>query len=191
MPEDYTRAAMCNNFPTLQFLFHHDHSDLHPHTFTHTHLQSLLRLSCLGGCVEMTSFWIKLGGNVNTSYYGNLLVKSICRRDKDNVEMMKLLLDNGADTDGDKVSLPLVACIHRGHLKMAKLLLERGSSVNGEALATVARIGRVGEKEALEIAREIIERGAEVVNNHLAFYYAVCSSNDILVKMLLENGASV
>lgn len=192
IPEDFITAATCNNFYNLEWLFQQNDSELYQHTFTQNQLQSLLRVSCLGGSVEMTKFWIKLGG-VDDAYHRNTLLSTLCSERKDNVEMLKLLLESGADANGMYCFAPLPSCISRGNFKMAKLLLESGSTATGEILAEVAMAkgGREGEEDLLLVAKMLIERGAKVVGNHKAFYHSIRSGNETLVKLLLDHGASV
>lgn len=132
----------------------------------------------------------KLGADVHSC--DSLL--DICKTRKvEQVEMVRFLLDNGLDVNGNNNDSSLTFCLVRGFIKIAKLLLERGSLVSERDLVEVARMVKGGEEgeEVLELARMIIARGAKVVNNDRALFNAVSRANFKMVKLLLENGASV
>ena len=98
------------------------------------------------------------------------------------VDVVKLLLENGADVNACKLSRPaLCLAAKNGAFNVAKLLLENGADVNCGALSSAAHAN------AVDVAKLLLENGANVD------YHALCataSANAVdVAKLLLENGA--
>lgn len=138
--------------------------------------------------MNMVRFLIGLGGEVNG--IATSLVNDLCLQN-DNEEMMQLLLDNGGGANGGRPSVPLIHCIERNNFKMARKLLEKEASVSAVAMAVLAQKSESDEEVILEIAEMMVERGGRMVINDLAFQSAIKCGKEKLVKLLLDNGASV
>lgn len=139
---------------------------------------------------------IQRGADVNyiKTNFGSPLYVAIKKR---NLEMARLLLENGA-----KPSDTLTYAVRDGNLEMARLLLDKGANTKGTSfmappLVAAAEIGN------LELVRLLVERGADinerdeerVQNLHdgrsrTALHYAVSKRMDI-VRYLVENGINV
>ena len=105
-----------------------------------------------------------------------------------NVEVMKYLIENGADVHADN-DVALSCSAEMGHLEVVKYLIENGADIhacNGCALRCSARRGHV------DIVKYLIENGANI---HAWDEYALRSSANNghfeVVKYLIEQGADV
>jgi len=91
--------------------------------------EQLLKLSAKNGYIEGVEEAIKRGVDLECNY-GYALVNA---SKNGHIDIVKLLLDNGADVAGYKNQYYAltVACID-GYLDIVKLLIEAGSDVNAE-----------------------------------------------------------
>jgi ankyrin repeat protein len=107
---------------------------------------------------------------------------------KGNLEIVRLLLENGADVHVENDDALRLAS-QEGHLEMVRLLLEKGVNVNakyGHALRAASAAGH------LEIVKLLIENGAKVnAKEDEALREASRSGHFKIVKLLIENGAKV
>ncbi|KAK7213742.1 hypothetical protein V2G26_020920 [Clonostachys chloroleuca] len=116
--------------------------------------------------------------------------------DKGDFEMVKVLLDHGADIDGNyKGSItPLRVASTRSHPEVARLLLERGAKADGPnqlSLLTAA----AGEGN-LEMAKALLDGGLNVEgasneNRTTPLWVASKDRHPEVVRLLLERGAEV
>ena len=102
------------------------------------------------------------------------------------VETIKLLLDNGADVHA-RDDYALRRASGKGYTEIVKLLLDRGADVDaydGCALRWAS------EKRHTEIVKMLLDKGADVRNN-AALRRASDKGHTEIVKLLLDNGADV
>ncbi|RYP68260.1 hypothetical protein DL771_006762 [Monosporascus sp. 5C6A] len=126
---------------------------------------------------------------------GRMALGTSCERG--NVEVVKLLLENGADLTITKKDgwTPLHAASVNGHVEVVKLLLEKGADVttadnNGNTpLLAASATGRV------EVVKLLLENGADATiasNNGWTPLNSASDNGHVeVVKLLLENGADV
>lgn len=82
-------------------------------------------------------------------------------------EVVKLLLDKGADVDASDYEAGVTALMMAagdGNLEMAKLLLDKGAAVNATAIGDETPLIDAVSKGHLEMAKLLLDRGADV--NH-------------------------
>ena len=114
--------------------------------------------------------------------------------DKGKIEIVELLLDNGADIDSIDVShqTALMVASGMGHFDIVELLLKRGANVNAtENDGYTALIhASSGEDGHPEIVKLLLEKGADVNapenEGYTALIYASQNGHTEIVKMLLD-----
>lgn len=105
---------------------------------------------------------------------------------------VQLLLDRGANVEGNGSNVPLCSAAGEGHIAIAKLLLDRGANVEGNGL-NVPLCSAAGEGH-IAIVKLLLDRGANVecTEQHPGpLYRAACGGNEAVVQFLLNRGADV
>ena len=107
---------------------------------------------------------------------------------KSNLEIVKYLVDNGADIYSGNNS-PLMNAVGNGRLEIIKYLVEKGVNIharNDDALAEASKKGH------LEIVKYLIKNGADIhTKNDCALIWASLKNNFEIVKYLVEKGANI
>ncbi|WP_342257708.1 ankyrin repeat domain-containing protein [Spiroplasma endosymbiont of Nomada ruficornis] len=112
-----------------------------------------------------------------------------------NIEMVKLLLENHADIDAQDVDgcTPLHLVVECNNIEMVKLLLENHADVNLKDINGCTPLHWAVECNNIEIVKLFIENGADInaQDETLAttLYLSIYTKNIEMVKLLLENGA--
>ena len=112
------------------------------------------------------------------------------------LEAAKVLLDHGADIEADVFSegRPLQLAVEMRDRAMVRLLLERGANANGKGRTQEAP-PIVKARNDPEMVKLLIEHGASVDGSDrfggTPLIYAAASGNLRMVKMLLDEGASI
>lgn len=126
------------------------------------------------------------GVNVNSkTRYGATALSYAC--DKGHVEVIKLLIERGADvnvTDTFYGEVPLGWALSHGHVEVVKLLLDKGAAGIERALMSGVQDGKV------EIVKIVVEKGGvkpETLNN--ALRRATSGGNKEIIDLLKKAGA--
>jgi ankyrin repeat protein len=103
-----------------------------------------------------------------------------------NYELVKLLLENGADVHVENdCSLRWASCC--GHDKVVKILLENGADVHADDDKALRLASYYGHDKVIKL---LLENGADIhSNNDYALRFASNFGYDKIVRLLLENGA--
>ena len=117
---------------------------------------------------------------------------------KGHVNILSLLLDNGAELDrsGDYGNTPLHRAVSNEKLKAAQFLLDRGANINAQNSGGYVPLIFAVQCESVEFARMLLERGARTNENknnigQTPLHYAVQQGKIQAVRLLLEHGADV
>ena len=104
------------------------------------------------------------------------------------LEIVKLLIDNGADVTADD-NYAIRRASDNGHLEVVKLLIANGADVtadNNQAIRDASNNGH------LEVVKLLIDNGADVnANNNEAIRWASDNGHLEIVKLLIDAGADV
>ncbi len=113
--------------------------------------------------------------------------------------IFKLLVDSGASIEaGDQLGdVPLVMALYRGKVKESIYLIKKGAKVNvrhndGYSLFDLLTVGKLPDKDALEVARLLIEKKADInatEKNHLTCLFRLPSSG--LAAFFIHHGADM
>ena len=111
------------------------------------------------------------------------------RKDPERLEIVKLMLEKGADVNATTSDYHMTALMRAKDPAAAKLLLEKGADINGRVL-----MGNVGA-ERIDMVKLLLANGADVnaKTNYgsTALIDAVETCYADMVKLLVENGAEV
>jgi ankyrin repeat protein len=140
---------------------------------------------------------------------------------KPNVEIVRLLIDSGADINiqgalkelpsktpfeklllsyinklGDYTNTPLIESCSRGNLKVAQLLLDNGADINAKKRNTgetaLMEATSIDHKEIVEL---LLDHGADIndKDDHgdTTLFYASSQASIEIVKLLIDRGADV
>ncbi|KAI4781565.1 ankyrin repeat protein [Aureobasidium sp. EXF-3400] len=131
--------------------------------------------------------------NAQGGAYGTALCAASSKGD---LEMIKLLVREGADVNGPGgryYGCALCAAAYKGHIDIVRVLLNEGASINvqggkyGTALCAASSAGK------LEIVRLLLREGADINAPGVVYDCALCAAaykgHIDVVRALLENGA--
>ena len=160
----------------------------------------LIHASCNN--LEAMQFLVLQGANVNS--YNRLTGSTSLHEaaERGQIEMMTLLLDNGADIESqnNRGFTPLFSAAKSGKLEAVKLLLERGANVHhflkDDGWVPLHLVSSFPTDNTVEIMAALLDAGAdiEIQCRDCGFgslHHAVGSKNTNAVKFLLERGANV
>ena len=135
------------------------------------------------------------GANANKRNFFTRDTLLIEAADNGHVDMVKLLIENGADVNlkGEAWYGPLHAAAANGHIEVVKILLENGADVNifhqNKPLHNAAMNGHI------EVAEILLDNGADInakgTDEAAPLHTAVSNSQLVMVKWLLSKGANV
>lgn len=136
------------------------------------------------------------GADVNEEYQKGYLLTYYCSRD--NYDIVKLLIDNGADLDAGegRFSTPLIAASRYASPEVIQLLLKNGADVNGISNdgSTPIFAARTNDIDPITVTKLLIKAGADV--NHANKYGMTPlklasgpNGNEEIKKLLIKAGA--
>lgn len=162
--------------------------------------RNVLIEACGEGCIEIVKLILsKKKCDVNCKRGNSTPLISAAYND-DNIEIVKLLIEAGANLDlkSCNESALLIACTYSCN-KIATLLIEKGANVNLKPIRGESCLYKAVSRNNVELIRHLIKYGAnlEIKNNSpdgynntpliIAAFYGYLKS----VNILLEHGADV
>ena len=116
---------------------------------------------------------------------------------EENIEMVRLLLENGANIDqtDELGNTPLFITAYKGNIGMVNLLLEKGAKIDQATKLGHNPLLIAANKEDTEMVKLLLEYGADI--NHqdnegfTALHLAALKGRTEMVKLLLEYGADI
>ncbi|XP_057318733.1 ankyrin-1-like [Microplitis mediator] len=180
-------AVIKNNFETLDGLIN-DGVDINGSFWDKTPLEIAVRR----GYKKMTELLVKNKANVNSKNGENVLKVAV---EKNNFELMRLLVDAGADVNSAAI---LEQAIKNNNYEIVKYLISNGAEINNAyeyrkwGITPLEHAVQRGYKKIVEL---LIEYKADV--NRISFFSFTCLSiaiendNFEIFKLLLDAGADI
>ena len=146
---------------------------------------------------EMVKIFLANGVNVNKLDCEEEDTALICAVRKENIDLVRLLLANGADVNvtnhwGDTA---LMWAIEVENVELVQLLLDNGADVNAREKNGVTALLLAANEEKTEMVKFLLANGADVNvaddNGMTALMWTVEAGNEEFVQFLLANGADV
>ena len=169
-------------------------------------ISAALRHACKKSSTDMIKLLLQYGAKVaeadafsEGSNGQSCLMSAICANTPNCLEMVTLILDNGADVYGKPSQLTLPfwkACdTGKGNIKVVKLLLARGVDINATNSKGCTILVKSSHRGRLDIFKLLLKSGADpnlaTVSGITPLIYAAKWGKLNRVKPLLEAGADV
>lgn len=116
---------------------------------------------------------------------------------KDNIEMVKLLVENGVDVnkENEYSYTPLHLAVEKNNIEIVRFLVENKANVNSENEYSSTPLHLAVSKNNIEMVRLLVENGADVnkenENSNTPLHLAVDKDNIEMVRFLVENKADI
>jgi ankyrin repeat protein len=157
-----------------------------------------LHLAAVGGHLEVTRSLLKLKADVNVLNNERLtpLQRAFEGHRKRYLDIMRLLLDHGANMHDSHISALLHLAAYKGHLELARTLTERKANVNAlddEGQTPLQRALEGQRKGHLDIVRLLLDHGANMHDSHISalLHLAAYKGHLELARTLTERKANV
>ena len=143
--------------------------------------------------INKTRSLINKGADVNAGKVPPLITASF----KSNTEIVRMLLENGADTEVENQHgvTPLHWAAEKGNDDIAEMLIEHGADVNHQSKNGGNPLVSAAMKGNLKIAKMLVEKGADIEteNKHgiTPLYWAAEKAHEDIAELLIEHGANV
>ena len=110
-------------------------------------------------------------------------------------DILSLLLEHGADTDGQGINTPLYRAADNGKLEAGQFLLDCGADINSRNGGGETPLFRAVFRGDVAFARMLLERGASIgipdSSGRTPLHWAVAKGSTLATQLLLEYGADV
>ncbi|KAF4466267.1 ankyrin repeat [Fusarium albosuccineum] len=157
-----------------------------------------LGMAVENGRVEFARLLLHKGADANclTESEGHTPLWEACYSLDASLEMLQLLLDNGAEVNSPSRSqTPLMAAARKGRLDFIKYLVERGADVHRPDLCDFSALSEAVCGGSLECVRWLLDNGAEIdwrdEYDESALFEAADANYFEIVHLLLDRGATV
>ncbi len=160
-------------------------------------LSTALNSAATAEQIHVVKYLIRKGCDVNS---GDGPLEYACL--KGNLEIAKLLVENGAKIDGIKNDgEPLEISCRRPNLELVQYLVENGADVNAvqitsDGLKTESALMTAIQNGCFDTVQYLVENGADINyieedNGYSVLDYAVDEYSTNIIKYLIENGADI
>jgi ankyrin repeat protein len=125
---------------------------------------------------------------------------SACARDglKIHVEIMKILLDSGADINqkNKKGESPIFRATRNNNIDIIKFLLDSGADINAKTNRGLTPLSTAAFNNYIDMIKVLVKRGADINTSDTSRGWspldnAIYKGNITIVKYLCENGATI
>jgi ankyrin repeat protein len=131
--------------------------------------------------------------------YPHLLIFACSKDNKDNIDMVKLLIDYGFDININyKQTSPLLNAIENKNIDIVELLLEKGADVNNIPSTYSPLLYAASLGNRIEICKLLIDNNADVNYTHngiSSLHYALSDAlsynNNSIVELLIDKGVKI
>ena len=145
---------------------------------------------------DVIKYFLLNGVNLNDGWKNRFPLFYLCSKYEVDIDLIKLLLENGTDVNQSKNS-PLAALIyHSTNYEVMKLLIEKGIDINKDHPLNIL-LKKKGSSVNYDIVKYFIDKGADVNYSTTYFdcksplFYASQNCNIDIIQLLLEKGAKV
>jgi Ankyrin repeats (3 copies)/Ankyrin repeat len=116
--------------------------------------------ACRNGDIEGVREFLTMGANPNHPVAQGSALAFAARRG--HIEIVDLLLKNGADIEGGEGLSPLACAAYKGKNKMIRLLIDRGADIEGDSGGPGTALFQAASKGHLSTVRLLLKLGANV-----------------------------
>lgn len=155
------------------------------------HGSTVLQYAMDIGDLKLVEFLIRKGADISKM---REVVETplICAVTLQQLDIVKCLLEQGADVNLGKKTYPLKAAVQTGNVKMVELLLNAGANVHVRENEGGTVIDVAAMEGHTEIVKLLLEYGAQLSNKYeAAFENALYAKNMDLMELLLQIDADV
>ncbi|KAL6592537.1 ankyrin repeat-containing domain protein [Neocallimastix sp. 'constans'] len=142
----------------------------------------------------MSNHQYRIFSNYSVENFQDYFV-SVC--EYGNVNLIKYLIEHGADVNekNESLEIPLCCACLEGNEKVAKYLIERGADIKVVDILGDSPLFMACKGGNENLVKYLIELGADInkesYSKDTPLFYACASGNDNLVKYLVEQGADI
>ncbi|XP_059168430.1 serine/threonine-protein phosphatase 6 regulatory ankyrin repeat subunit B-like [Physella acuta] len=150
-----------------------------------------LHESCKSGCFELVEILVKAKANVNL--IDKNTKTALCYSVENGfVEIVRLLVDNGADVNYTSLTTPLHESCKDGCFELVKMLVQAGADVNKTDYPGDSPLCISTRRGKIDIVQFLVENGADVnIGKSPPLFYACDEGYFEITKSLVEAGADV
>ena len=161
--------------------------------------QSSINVAIDVDSLEMVKLLLKHDPDVNIDYARIGTAPILHAVSKGNIEIIKVLLQNGAKPDvyDDDDMSPLMIALERNRFDIAKILLEYRADINSSSYDGKTALHHAADNGKLEIVEFLLKNNATIdcefgapISKLTPLFVAVDSGHTEVVKTLLINGAN-
>lgn len=136
----------------------------------------------------LVKLFLKHGADINYSPHGRTVLDFAC--EENNHEMVKFLIEKGADIESKKDSL-FTGAASRGHWDMVQLLLEYKPNVNAENNYNDTALLMAFRQQNLPMLELLVEKGAVIdYDNHFRYFIDPATRERKILQFFLKHGAA-
>ncbi|MEJ2406268.1 MAG: ankyrin repeat domain-containing protein [Candidatus Thiodiazotropha sp.] len=158
-----------------------------------------LHLAAFNGMLELAQTLISQGANVNAkTVEGATPMHSAAIAIKNNVQVLQLLLANGADVNGGRdseVGTPLVLSARYGDVEVAEILISNGADINAKNASGESALHISSQFGRLALANFLLRNNCDVNaldgDSNSSLHIAAMNGRRMIAEELVYHGANM